>query len=96
MTTQNIDDEENGPCPHGEEPISKCQTCRDQPRKNKKIVYFTDGGICYHWDSKCEALEWGQGKVDKRGGTRAPIETAYERDIKFERNPCQVCVTVKD
>jgi len=53
-------------------------------------VYIT-AGDAYHFDRNCPALEYGQTLVDERGGTRAPIQTAYEHVIKFERGPCRTC-----
>lgn len=86
------EDDERGPCPHGEVLYSRCSICRDAPLIPRKSVYYTAGGNCYHYDMNCEALEYGQTQVDERGGVRAERKPAYEDIIKFERNPCLMCV----
>ena len=86
------EDDERGPCPHGEVLFSRCSICREAPVVPRKSVYYTAGGNCYHYDMNCEALEYGQTQVDERGGVRAERKPTYEDIIKFERNPCLMCV----
>lgn len=86
------DFDERGPCPHGETLFSQCVICRDKPIERRRTVYYTSGGNCYHTDINCHALEYGQSLVDDRGGVRAERKSTYEDVIKYERNPCQVCV----
>ena len=86
------EDDERGPCPHGEVLFSRCSICREAPIVPRKSVYYTAGGNCYHYVMNCEALEYGQTQVDERGGVRAERKPTYEDIIKFERNPCLMCV----
>ena len=90
------EEDERGPCPHGEVLYSRCSICRDAPVTARKSVYFTAGGNCFHYDMNCEALEYGQTQVDERGGVRAERKTTYEDVIKCERNPCLMCVPNPD
>ena len=71
-----------------------CGFCKCTIHKpgNNRSVFITSGGSAYHYDMNCEALEYGQTQVDDRGGVRAERKPAYENIIKFERNPCLVCV----
>ena len=91
-TTHMDEIDERGPCPHGEVLFSRCVLCRDTPIQKRRSVYTTAGGQCYHYDINCEALEYGQTQVDDRGGVRAERRPAYEDTIKYERNPCEICV----
>ncbi len=88
--------DERGPCPHGEVLFSRCILCKDMPEIRRKTVYFTSGGNCYHYDINCDALEYGQAQVDERGGLRSERKPTYEDVIKYERNPCQICVPIPD
>jgi hypothetical protein len=84
--------DERGPCPHGEVLFSRCTLCKDLPEIRRRTVYITSGGNCYHYDINCDALEHGQTQVDERGGLRSERKPTYEDVIKYERNPCQICV----
>ena len=84
--------DERGPCPHGESLYSQCVLCRDTPVRARRSVYITAGGQRYHYDINCDALEYGQTQVEERGGVRAERRPAYEDIIKYERNPCEICV----
>lgn len=91
MTNTETDDD-NSPCPHGEMTLAQCSICRENPPIKRKTVHFSSGGSHYHWNRNCPALESGQLQVDERGGIRGEVKCAYENDIKFDRDPCLVCV----
>ncbi len=85
-----VDQDEN-PCPHGEQTRSQCKICKNAPPTKRVVVHFSAGGTHYHRVHDCEALEYGQQQVDDRGGTRAEIKWAYEDIISREREKCSVC-----
>jgi len=85
-----LDDDEN-PCPHGEQTRKHCAVCRDLPVTKRVVVHFSAGGTHYHRIHDCSALEYGQQQVDDRGGLRAEIKWAYEDLIKDTRDRCTVC-----
>ena len=84
-------EEDENPCPHGEQTRGKCKVCRDAPVKKRVVVHFSAGGTHHHRIHDCPALEYGQQQVDERGGMRAQIQWAYEDIISIERSKCSVC-----
>ena len=85
-------------CPHGEQTPLDCKIC-DGKLKDKNVgslVYFTAGGTHYHYSKTCPALVYGQQLVEERGGTPAPIESAYEDSVKYERTQCKTCKKSKE
>ena len=89
-------DEDENQCPHGEQIRAKCKVRRDTPVKKRIVVHFSAGGTHYHKDHDCPALEYGQQKVDERGGMRAQIRWADEDIISIERDKCTVCFEAQD
>lgn len=55
------------------------------------MVYVTEYGGVYHYFPTCHALEFGQRRVEERGGKSAPIETVAEDSAKLDKGPCQQC-----
>lgn len=54
--------------------------------------YFSSGGTHIHTTPACTALEMGQEKVRRRGGTCAPIEVVrIWTGLVDRRDPCRVC-----
>ena len=85
------DDQDENPCPHGEQTRSRCKICKDVPLAKRVVVHFSAGGTHFHKVHDCPALEYGQQLVDDRGGMRAEIKWAYQDIISIEREECSVC-----
>lgn len=58
-----------------------------------KIVYISSGGMAYHFDKKCSALQKGQNIVADRGGVLGSVQSVLRsRAVRLGRNPCRTCV----
>jgi len=81
------------PCKHAFPTPAQCPICSKEPetKRDNVVVYISEGGEAYHFDPNCAALLFGQQLVRDRGGEEAPIVPAYERNMKFERKPCNTC-----
>jgi hypothetical protein len=85
------DELELDPCKHGEQNRAFCSICRDMPKEQRKIVYFTSGGQHFHFSPGCSALAEGQEMVKQRGGTPATLESGFLDTVRANRKPCRTC-----
>lgn len=85
-------------CKHGFQTPADCPVCKGDvtSRTVGAVVYFTAGGTHYHYSPSCPALVYGQKLVEERGGTPAPIESAFEDSVKYDRITCRTCKKSKE
>ena len=83
------------PCPHGEHHPSLCVTC-DGKKTERVVVYYTDGGECYHATPWCGSLAHGQEHVAERGGIPSHIKSGYLDKVRVDRRPCEGDCTLGD
>ncbi len=83
-----MDDNDYNPCPHGENHPKKCTVCNGNV-KPRVIVYYTDGGDCYHINWWCGSLAHGQEHVKERGGIPSHIKTGFLDVLRVTRRPCE-------
>jgi hypothetical protein len=56
-------------------------------------VYISGGGLHWHLEESCTALENGQEKVRLSGGEVSVVERFGSKDPKvFEKSPCRTCL----
>jgi hypothetical protein len=85
------DENDLNPCRHGELNPAQCAICANEGPRERKIVYFTEGGLHYHRVTACSALAEGQRMVSDRGGRPGHIETGYLDTLRHIRKPCKTC-----
>jgi len=85
MSNDNL---EYDPCPHGENHPSMCTVC-DGKTPERVVVYYTDGGECYHVTPWCGSLAHGQEQVAERGGVPSHIKSGYLDTVRVQRRPCE-------
>jgi hypothetical protein len=75
-------------CQHDMAP-GTCDLCK---ARETPFVFVTGGGMAYHLNRDCSALEEGQRNVGDRGGAPMPIETTRLRDASARGyRPCRTC-----
>ena len=73
-------------CKH-ELPYDECSICRDP-----KTVWISSGGMAYHYDQHCDALEAGRDKVVERGGVQGEVRPTTRSNAEAEgRGACHTC-----
>ena len=76
-------------CPHGLTP-NTCTYCKD---RNSRSVFFSGGGMRYHYDRDCPKFWEGRQQVLDRGGVNAPVESGPEHSVSKRLDPCRTCVS---
>lgn len=71
-----------------------CAPCRPCDDDSSQYVYITKGwGAAYHGRRNCRALIRGQARIERCGGTPAPIERVAVSTAKAKlHSACQVCL----
>jgi len=77
----------NKECIHGLTETT-CSICK---AKSSPTVFFSAGGMRYHFDRNCRTFLEGRKKVVDGGGVNAPVESGPEHLVKIDRDRCHNC-----